>query len=159
MKRTLTSLLDFLYPPFRKIMPIQTFRYAACGSANTVIGLLIYSTSYAYLFKKKDFDFGVFAFKPHIAALFLSFCINFVIGFLLNKYVVFVSSNLRGRIQLFRYFLSFVSNLVVNYLLLKLLVEVFFWNAILSQLLTTCVVILLSYLSQRHFSFRVEKRA
>lgn len=137
-------------------MPVQTFRYAVCGGANTVLGLLIYFISYQYIFEQRNFDFGFFAFKPHIAALFVSFCINFVIGFALMKFVVFTSSNLRGRIQLFRYFLSFASNLVLNYLLLKLLVEAWHMNALLSQFITTCIVVLLSYISQKHFSFKTK---
>ena len=138
-------------------MPIQTYRYAACGGANTLLGLVIYFIGYHYIFVKKNFDFGFFAFKPHIAALFLSSFIVFTIGFILNRYVVFIDSYLKGRIQLFRYFLSFAFNLVFNYGMLKLLVEIFHWNAMLSQALTTVLVILISYLTQRHFTFRVKK--
>jgi putative flippase GtrA len=137
-------------------MPEQTFRYAACGGANTVLGLAVYFIFYQYIFKGEVFDFGFFAFKPHIAALLVSFCINFIVGFLLMKYVVFVDSNLRGRIQLLRYFLSFAFNLVINYGLLKLFVEVWEMNALVSQLITTCIVILISYLSQKHFTFKVK---
>ncbi len=137
-------------------MPVQTFRYAACGGANTVLGLLIYYIGYQHLFVRQNVDFGFFAFKPHIAALFLSCFVSFVVGFLLNKYVVFTGSNLKGRIQLFRYFLSFSFNLVLNYLMLKLLVEILTWDALLSQLLTTALVITVSYLSQKHFSFKVK---
>lgn len=137
-------------------MPVQTFRYAACGGANTVLGLLIYYIGYQHLFVRQNVDLGFFAFKPHIAALFLSCFVSFVVGFLLNKYVVFTGSNLKGRIQLFRYFLSFSFNLVLNYLMLKLLVEILTWDALLSQLLTTALVITVSYLSQKHFSFKVK---
>lgn len=157
MKQILTSVLDLFYPPFQKLMPIQTFRYAACGGMNTLLGLTVYFVGYQFVFAQKNFDFGFFAFKPHIAALFLSFCVSFIVGFLLNKYVVFIGSNLKGRIQLFRYFLSFSFNLVINYLLLKLLVEIFLWNALISQLLTTCIIITISYLSQKHFSFKIKK--
>jgi putative flippase GtrA len=73
------------------------------------------------------------------------------------KYVVFVDSNMKGRIQLFRYLLAYFFNLVVNYFLLKLFVEFAGWDAFLSQCLTTGVIITLSYLSQKHFSFRVKK--
>lgn len=157
MKQKFTSVLDFFYPPFRKIMPIQTFRYAACGGMNTLLGLTVYFTGYLFIFARRNFDFGFFAFKPHIAALFLSFCFSFSIGFLLNKYVVFTGSNLKGRIQLFRYFLSFFFSLIINYLLLKLLVEIFLWNALLSQLITTCIIITISYLTQKRFSFKEKK--
>lgn len=138
-------------------MPIQTFRYAACGGMNTLMGLLIYALSLRYLFNNKIFHFGISAFKPHNAALFLSSCCVFILGFLLNKYVVFIGSNLRGRIQLFRYFLSFFFNLVVNYFLLKLLVEGLYWDPLLSQVLTTCLIIAISYLTQKHFSFKVRR--
>lgn len=138
-------------------MPEQTFRYAVCGGTNTVLGLVIYFISYKYILLKENLDLGFFAFKPHIAALFISFVVNFIVGFILMKYVVFVSSNLRGRIQLFRYFFTFSFNLVLNYALLKLFVEVFYWNAVMSQCLTTVIVVLISYLSQKHFSFKVRK--
>jgi putative flippase GtrA len=157
VKNSIISLIDSFYRPFKSFMPLQTFRYAACGGGNTLFGLLIYYIGYHYIFLKQDFDFGFFAFKPHIAALFLSSLIVFTVGFILNKYVVFIDSYLKGRIQLFRYFLSFAFNLVINYGMLKLLVEIFHWDAMLSQVLTTCLVITISYFTQRHFTFRVKK--
>jgi len=78
------------------------------------------------------------------------------VGFLLMKYVVFVDSTIRGRVQLLRYFFVFVSNLFINYLLLKVLVELLHVNAIVSQVISTMVVITTSYILQRHFSFKVE---
>lgn len=138
-------------------MPEQTFRYAACGGGNMVLGLIVYFVFYRFVFREQDFDFGFYAFKPHIAALFVSFCVSFTVGFLLMKYVVFVDSNLKGRIQLFRYFVSFGFNLFVDYILLKLFVEVLHIDAIISKLISTCVVVLISYLSQKHFSFKVKK--
>jgi putative flippase GtrA len=158
MKHTLTQFLDIFYPPFRRLMPIQTFRYAACGGGNALFGLCTYYLGYHYIFDKQVFDIGFFAFKPHMAALFGSSAITFIIGFLLNKYVVFTESYLRGRIQLFRYFLSFSSNLVINYFLLKLMVEILKWNAMLSQVITICIVIGISYLTQRHYTFKSKKK-
>ncbi len=157
MRQAIHTILDVFYPPFRKFMPLQTFRYAACGGINTVLGLVVYYVAYHYIFDKQVFDFGFFAFKPHIAAMFLSFIVSFSAGFLLNKYIVFLASNLRGRIQLFRYGLSFVVNLVINYLLLKLFVEVFLWPAMISQIINTAIVITISYLSQKHFSFGTKR--
>ncbi len=138
-------------------MPLQTYRYAFCGGANAAFGLLTYFIGYRFLFAGRIFDMGFFAFKPHIAALFLSSTITFFIGFLLNRYVVFTSSYLRGRIQLFRYFLSFAFNLVVNYLMLKLLVEILHLDAVWSQVITIILVIGISYLTQKHFTFRVKE--
>ena len=136
-------------------MPLQTFRYAACGGANTLLGLFIYTISFKYLLHEQVLDLGFYAFKPHIAALFIAFCINFPVGFLLMKFVVFHDSNMKGRIQLFRYFVIFVASLIINYWLLKLLVEVLNVYAVLAQIITTVIIVLFSYFMQRNFSFRV----
>jgi putative flippase GtrA len=152
----ITSIVDFFHPPFRKLMPLQTFRYAACGGGNTILGFLLYSVSFKYIFEERVFNLGFFAFKPHIASLIFAFVINFPVGFLLMKYVVFVESNLKGRVQLFRYFFVFISNLVLNYFLLKILVEYLHLYAIFAQIIATSVVIITSYLLQRHFSFKTE---
>jgi putative flippase GtrA len=154
MKERFTAVLDLFFPLFRRFMPLHTFRYAACGGLNTIIGLLVYFTGYHYIFRRTLFDLGFFAFKPHMAALFLSSAVSFVLGFLLNKYVVFTGSYLRGRVQLFRYLLTFTANLVLNYVLLKLMVEKAGWSPVFSQVLTIAVVVSLSYILQRHFTFR-----
>ncbi len=156
-KNKIISLIDFFYPPFRKLMPEQTFRYAACGGGNTVLGLLLFKILLVFVFKGENVELGFYALKPHNAALFVSFCVNFVVGFILMKYVVFVDSNLKGRIQLFRYGLSFLLNLTLNYFILKIFVEVFGWWPFLSQCITTVIIVTISYLSQRHFTFRTKK--
>jgi len=136
-------------------LPQQTFRYAVCGSSNTLLGFLIYTISYKFIFHERVFNVGFYAFKPHIASLIVSFLVNFPVGFILMKFVVFYDSNIRGRVQLFRYFFVFVSNLFLNYILLKVLVEYLYVNAILAQVIATAVVITTSYLLQRHFTFKV----
>lgn len=158
MKQLIISIIDFFYPPFRKIMPLQTFRYAACGGGNTLLGLLIYSLSYKYLLHEQDLDLGFYAFKAHIAALFFSFSVNFPVGFVLMKYVVFNESTVKPRIQLFRYFIFFIFCLFLNYVLLKLLVEALHWYAIAAQIITTVIVVIVSYLTQKHFTFKVERK-
>jgi putative flippase GtrA len=156
-KDKIIAFIDFFYPPFRKLMPEQTFRYAACGGANTVLGLALFKFLLVFVFEHQNVDLGFYTLKPHNAALFVSFCVNFVVGFLLMRYVVFVDSNLRGRIQLFRYGLSFVLNLALNYFILKVFVEVFGWWPFLSQCLTTVIIVTISFLSQKYFSFKIKK--
>ena len=46
---------------------------------------------------------GFVAISPHIAAFLIVFPMTFTSGFLLAKYVTFTASELKGRIQLFRY--------------------------------------------------------
>lgn len=152
----LLPLIDLFYPLFKKIMPLRTFRYAASGGINTLLGLALYFIIFKYILKEKDLDIGFFAFKSHVAALFISFCFNFPFGFFLMKYVVFVDSNMRGRVQLFRYFMVYLFNLVLNYLLLKVFVENFQFYAPLAQLVTIAFIIIFSYLAQRHFTFKIK---
>ena len=151
----LIPIIDFFYPPFKNIMDLQTFRYAACGGGNTLLGLILYFISFKYILHEENLNLGFYAFKPHIAALFISFVVNFCVGFLLMKFVVFMHSNIKGRIQLFRYFLFYVVCLFLNYILLKLLVEYLHIYAIGAQVITTIIVIMFSYLVQKHFTFRV----
>ncbi|HKO78793.1 MAG TPA: GtrA family protein [Chitinophagaceae bacterium] len=149
-------IIDFFYPPFRGLMNLQTFRYAASGGGNTLLGFLVYFISYRFILQEQQLDFGFYAFKPHVAALFISFCITFPIGFFMSKYVVFNDSPMKGRIQLFRYFMIWLFNLALNYILLKILVERAHVYPVLAQVLTTSIVILTSYLAQRHFSFKTD---
>lgn len=147
-------IIDFFYPPFRGLMNLQTFRYAAAGAGNTLLGFILYFISFKYILHEKQLDLGFYAFKPHVAALFISFCITFLVGFFMAKYVVFSDSNIRGRVQLFRYFMICLFNLVLNYILLKILVERAHIYPVFAQVLTTSIVILFSYMAQRHFSFK-----
>ena len=147
-------IIDFFYPPFRKLMNLQTFRYAASGGGNMLLGFLTYFVSYKYIFHEKDFHFGFYAFKAHVAALFISFIVTFPVGFFMSKYVVFSDSNLKGRIQLFRYFMICLFNLVLNYLFLKIFVEVFHIYPVMAQIFTISIVVVFSYLAQRNFSFK-----
>ncbi len=151
------ALIDLFYPPFKRWMPEQTFRYAACGGANTVLGLALFKILLVLVFKFENVELGFYTLKPHNAALFISFIVNFIVGFILMKYVVFVDSNLKGRIQLFRYGLSFLFNLTLNYFILKVFVEVFGWWPFLSQCITTCIIVSISFLSQKYFSFRTKQ--
>lgn len=147
-------LIDFFYPPFKKLMSLQTFRYAAAGGGNTVLGLIIYYISFKYLFGERIFQFGFYAFEGHIAALIVTFCITFPVGFFMAKYVVFSDSKIKGRIQLFRYLMICLFNLALNYLLLKVFVEKFHIYPVLAQLFTIIIVVLFSYIAQRNFSFK-----
>ena len=158
LKALILGSLDFFYPLFRKFMPLQTYRYAACGGSNTGFSLFIYFLSYNFILDKEVLDLGFITFKPHIAALFFSFLFSFPVGFYLSMYVVFQGSELRKRVQLFRYFLVAMGCILINYVFLKLFVEIFGWYATPSQMVTTVIVTMFSYFSQRHFSFKASTR-
>jgi putative flippase GtrA len=151
----LLPLVDFFYPPFKRIMSLQTFRYAACGGANTLLGLAVYYVSFRFILKREMLHLGFYAFKSHIAALFMAFCVSFPVGFFLMKYVVFSDSKMKGRIQLFRYFMIYLFNLALNYILLKIFVEVLHIYPVFAQIITTGIIIIFSYIAQRHFTFKI----
>jgi hypothetical protein len=41
-------------------MPEQTFRYAACGGANTVLGLALFKILLVYVFKHENVELGFY---------------------------------------------------------------------------------------------------
>ncbi|MFT3823455.1 MAG: GtrA family protein [Chitinophagaceae bacterium] len=156
LKDWITAIIDFCYQPFRKWMPLQTFRYAACGGGNTVLDILIYYISYNFILKKQIINTPLGSVSPYIAAFLISFAISFPTGYLLNRFIVFPGSTLRGRIQLFRYFILVVICISLNYIFIKLFVEQFHIYPTIAKVLTTIVVVSFSYLTQKHFTFKVE---
>ena len=156
MQQLLTSIIDIFYPPFKRLMPLQTFRYAACGGGNMMLGLILYYVFFNFVFQKTYVSLGFFALEGHNAAMFLSGAVTFTVGFLLNKFIVFTASNIEGKKQLFRYFLSFSTNLIFDYFLLKLFIKVWHWEEFFAQVVATTILVLLSYLTQKHFSFKEE---
>ena len=147
-------VIDFFYPPFQRVFSRQTFRYAASGGGNVVLGFSVYYLSFEHLFKGQVLDLTFYALQPHSAALFLSFCVTFPVGFFMAKYVVFPDSFLSARVQLFRYFLICQFNLFLNWILLKMGVEYLQIHPMPAQLITIAVVVAVSYMAQRYFSFR-----
>jgi putative flippase GtrA len=155
MIRPIEHILDFFYPPFRRIMNRLTFRYAACGSANTALDIFLFFIGYNFVFKKKLVVLPFVTISPHIAAFLFSFCITFPIGFLLMRYIVFQGSPISGRVALFRYFLTVTISILLNYIFLKLFVERFGIFPTIAKIMTTFIVVGFSYASQRYFTFKI----
>ena len=155
VKYSIISVIDFFYPPFKGLMPLNTFRYAACGGANMTLDILLFFLLYNFVFKKQVVHLGIIAFQPHIAAFLFSFIITFPIGFLLSKYVVWTNSNIKSHIQLFRYFVVVLMNVEMNYFFIKLFVEFCHIYPTIAKMITTVIVVIFSYLSQKHYTFKV----
>lgn len=147
----------WFYPPFKRFMPEQTFKYAATGGANTALDIFLYFISYNFILRKEILDLGFYAISPHIAAFIMSFCITFPTGFILAKFISFPGSYLRKRIQLLRYGFTVSGSIVLNYIFLKLFVEIFGWYPTPSKIVTTGIVIIFSYTAQKYFTFRTAK--
>jgi putative flippase GtrA len=158
VKKRIIAFIDFFYPPFRRIMPLQTFRYAACGGGNTVLDIVLFSISYNFILHKQDLDLGFYVLRPHIAAFLMAFCVSFPVGFLLNRNIVFTESTLHGRVQLFRYFLLIVACVLLNYVFLKLFVEQWHIYPTIAKIFTTFIVVAFSYLTQKNYTFKAAQQ-
>ncbi|MCF6331991.1 MAG: GtrA family protein [Draconibacterium sp.] len=155
----LIKFISWFYFPFLRFVPIEMFRYATTGGANTVLDISLYFVFYRYVLDKQIVDLGFLSISPHIAAFLMVFPITFTTGFLLAKYVTFTASELQGKIQLFRYGVTVVGSIFLNYVFLKLFVEYLGLYATLSKGITTVIVVIYSYILQRSFSFKIEKLA
>ena len=140
-------------------MNLKTFRYAACGGGNMVIGFLVFTAIFHFVTQQQTVDIGLLSFKPHSFALFCSSVVTFIVGFLLNKFVVFTTSNLRSRVQVFRYFVACLSSFCINYFLLNAFVLYLHIYAIVAQVIVTIIVVTISFFMQQYFTFRVKQQA
>lgn len=138
-------------------MAMDTFRYAFCGGSNTLLDLVLYFITYNFILKKQFVSLGFITITPHIAAFLIVFPITFLTGFILAKYITFVASEMRGRVQLFRYGVTVAISIFLNYIFLKLFVEVFGFYPTFSKLLTTGLVVIYSFFSQKYFTFQMHK--
>jgi putative flippase GtrA len=156
IRHIVLGVIDFFHKPFENVIGKTTFRYLACGGSNTVSDILIYFISYNYILHKQPVHFEGLTITAHIFAFLISFSISFPIGFALSKYIVFPESNLKGRVQLFRYALLVGMCIILNYVFLKLFVEVCHIYPTPSKIITTALVAVFSYFSQRKFTFKVK---
>ena len=165
--RFITKIIDFFYEklvlrciPDEKLVSREIFRYACCGGGNMVLDWILYFIFYHFLFNffgtivYLDFLGLNLAITPHIFAFGITFPITLLTGFLLNKYVTFTQSSLKGWNQLVRYLLIGGLNILVNYVGLKFFVEVCQFYPTPSKMLVTLITVVVSYFGQKYFSFR-----
>lgn len=157
MRKGLLKIIDFFYPPFSRWLSLHTFRYIASGGTTAVTGIVVYYLTYNFILSQEDVKVGTLLITAPIAALGIESFITFVIGFALNKYLVFTKSNLKGRVQLFRYGSVVLTNILLNYAFLKVLIEAFGFYPTIAKVFTTGVLAVFSYFSQKHFSFKVKR--
>jgi putative flippase GtrA len=152
--KPIIAIIDWLYRPFEKFIPAETFRYAICGGSNTAFDIVLYFINYNFILQKKILHLKYFSISPYIAAFLMAFCITFPTGFFLSKYITFSQSDLKGRIQLFRYGVTVLMSILLNYVFIKIFVEYGGLYPTFSKILTTGIVVVYSYFSQKYFTFR-----
>ncbi len=156
--KLIRRVIDFFYPPFSKFFSKQFFRYGVTGASNLLFDWVLYFITYNFILQKQivDVPFIGISISPHIAALLITFPITLLTGFLLQKYVTFSASQLKGYYQLIRYMSVVGINLLINYFGIKLLVEVFYFYPTISKMIVTVICTIFSYFSQKHFTFKTK---
>ena len=150
------KILDFFYPLVKRMLDKTTYYYAACGSGNLVLSWFLFFIFFQFVFQKKVFyiEWINYSLSAYTLSSFLCFIIAFTIGFLLMKYVVFTKSELKGRIQLFRYALSSLITWLAHWVILKLFIEWLGFYPSIANVISSCIVVLISYLLQKKFTFK-----
>jgi len=149
-------VVDWFYPMFQKLMPKQTYRYAACGGFNTILDIGLFFIAYNFILEKSTVHWGNFVISGHIASFMMSFIVTFPTGFYLSRYVVFQETSVTKREQLGKYFLVVFGCILLNYIFLKMFVDSFGWYPTPSKMLTTVFVVMFSYFSQKNFTFKAK---
>ena len=157
IRQVILQIIDFFYwPIFRSWLPRRTFRYLFCGSFSNGVDILMYFISYHFILHEQMLRLGLLTISAPIAAFLMAFCVSFPTGFSLSKFIVFPESELKGRVQLFRYLLLVGACIVLNYVFLKLFVNTWHWYPTMGKIATTVLVATFSFLTQKHFTFRIK---
>ncbi|MEN9699921.1 MAG: hypothetical protein RLZZ301_1119 [Bacteroidota bacterium] len=158
MAAIIRRILDFFYPLAQRFVNKTTYYYAACGGGNLVLSWFLFYVFFQFVFQKRIFETAFLGKSYFVSAYSLSsfvcFLIAFGIGFYLNKYIVFTHSQLMGRVQLLRYALSSGFSWLCNWLLLKLMIEGLAFFPSIANVISSCLIVVLSYFLQRKFTFR-----
>ncbi|MDD2793501.1 MAG: GtrA family protein [Sediminibacterium sp.] len=157
MSNLILKTVDLFYPAFRRFMPLQTYRYAACGGFNTALDICLFFIFYNFILVRSPLELGFITIGAHIASFLMSFLVTFPIGFYLSRYVVFQETSVAKREQLGKYFMVVMGCLILNYLFLKIFVDVMGWYPTPSKIATTFFVVAFSYFSQKNFTFKAVK--
>jgi putative flippase GtrA len=161
MRKAILRIIDFFYPPFSRWLTRHTFRYLVSGGSTVTSGIVTYYICYNWILKQQDVRLNI-PYLPNLitapsAALAMESVITFFVGFMLNKYLIFTSSDLKGRIQLFRYGSVWVTNILLNFALLKVLHDALGFYPTVSKMIIAVLLAVYSYFSQKYFTFRERK--
>ena len=156
MVSLIQKILDLFYPLVSRLLDKTTYYYVACGGGNLILSWLLFFVFFQFLFQKQVFyiEYINYSLSAYTLSSFLCFIIAFAVGFLLMKYVVFTKSELKGRIQLFRYGLTSLLTWFAHWVILKLFIEWLAFYPSIANVVSSCLVVLISYLLQKKFTFK-----
>lgn len=121
------------------------------------MNILVYFVSYHFLLHEQDVVLPFMVVRSAVAAAAIAFVISTPYGFLMSRYIVFSESNLKTRVQIFRYLMTVAACAVLTYFFLPFFHYTCGIYATPASILTTAVVAVFSYVSQRFFTFKVKE--
>ncbi len=160
MRKVILAIIDFFYPSFKKYISLHNFRYLATGGGTLLLGISTYYFSYYFIFKTQEVNLWLIVVERETACLFTDFVVVIPTSFILNKYLIFTQSEIKGRVQLFRFLNLQLINILANYVLLKFLLEIlkdYPTLSLLSRAIVSVLMAAFSYLYQHYFTFSVKK--
>lgn len=153
----IAQIIDFFYPLFKRFVTPQFFRYAVSGSLTLVISWVTFFILYQFIIQKQNIDLFVITLSGYTATIVVNFVITLLVGFMLQKYVTFTASELKGRRQLMRYIQVSLLNLLINYVGIKFLWEILHIYPSIANVLVSLFVTVVSYLLQTKYTFPIDK--
>ena len=121
----------------------RSIAYLIVGAWNTLFGYVVFALLYFMLQAHLHVD----------AILLLSYLLATANAYIGYRYVVFRSTRSVGR-ELRRFVAVYAVTLAVNLVVLPLALHLLPWNVYIVQGLFTGIVVVLSYLGHKHFTFR-----
>jgi putative flippase GtrA len=157
LRHIIVGAIDFFHRPVARWIPTQTFRYLACGGSNTVLNIALYHIFLNFVLRHQDFHiYGPIKITAIVAAWIIAQSISFPAGFIMSRHIVFPESNLHGRVQLFRYALITATFILLSYVLIRAFAVCMPGiNETIRYVFVCLVTTVLSYISQRKFTFRI----
>ncbi|MEA5005616.1 MAG: GtrA family protein [Rikenellaceae bacterium] len=149
------DFIDLFYPVFKRYMPLQFFRYGVTGVANLFFDWVLYFFIYNFILQQQMLHLWIFTLSSHIASFAIKFPIVLLSGFLLQKYVTFSESDLRGHRQLLRYLIVYGVNILINYFGLKLFVDIIHVFPSISNMIVSVITVFVSYFLQKSYTFKI----
>lgn len=157
IRNAILAFIDFFYPPFKRLISLHNFRYLISGGSAAAVGILAYVIAFKYIFLTPETTFLGMVIKRNTAALIVDFAIAIPYSFMMNRYVIFTHSEVRGRIQLLRFLnLNFINGLL-TIVLIKFFIEILHIYPTVSKVIVTVLIAGFSYLYQHYITFSVKK--
>lgn len=151
--RLITWIIESIYPIFSRILAPKIYNFCAIGGICFGTNLLVFYISLNFIFVHPLIFGEKIIVAPHVIAWLLAQAISIPIGFYLNYNIVFPTSTLSIKNQLFRFITSNLINLSFSYVLIRIMIEIFSIQSQISAIITLILSVVCSYLLQANFVF------